>query len=62
MHRRCGRRFANSALVVGLTATIGSVFFRFIPVFAVLNVLVVYQLVSGWRVIGIIYSHHFGGH
>ena len=37
------------ALLVSLSAAVGTLFFRFIPVFAVLTVLVPYQLVSGWR-------------
>ncbi len=49
MHRRWGKVFCGLALVVSLSAAIGTVFFRFIPVFAVLTVLVPYQLVSGWR-------------
>lgn len=48
-HRRLGRLFCYATLVVCGSATIGSIFFRFIPVFAVLTVLVLYQLVSGWR-------------
>lgn len=48
-HRRLGRLFCYATLVVCGSATIGLVFFRFIPVFAVLTVLVLYQLVSGWR-------------
>jgi len=50
-HRAWGRRFGAATLVVGLSAAVGSVFFRFLPLFAVLNVVVIYQLVSGWRVI-----------
>lgn len=48
-HRRWGKVFCGLALVVSLSAAIGTVFFRFIPMFAVLTVLVPYQLVSGWR-------------
>lgn len=48
-HRRWGKVFCGLALVVSLSAAVGTVFFRFIPVFAVLTVLVPYQLVSGWR-------------
>ncbi len=48
-HRRLGRRFAYATLVVCGSATTGLIFFRFIPVFAVLTVLVLYQLVGGWR-------------
>jgi hypothetical protein len=38
-------------LVVCLTAVIGNIVFRFMPLFAVLTVLVSYQLLSGWHVI-----------
>ena len=48
-HRRLGRIFCYSTLMVCFSAAIGTVFFRFIPLFAVLTVLVLYQLVSGWR-------------
>lgn len=48
-HRRWGKVFCGLALVVSVSAAVGTVFFRFIPVFAVLTVLVPYQLVSGWR-------------
>lgn len=48
-HRRWGRRFCYLTLAVCLSAAIGSLFFRFVPLFAVLTVLVTYQLVSGWR-------------
>lgn len=48
-HRRWGKAFCALALIVSLSAAVGTVFFRFIPVFAVLTVLVPYQLVSGWR-------------
>lgn len=50
-HRKWGRTFAYFAVVVCLSATVGVTFFRFLPLFAVLTVLVLYQLVSGWRVI-----------
>jgi uncharacterized membrane protein len=50
-HRKWGRVFAALALVVCATAAIGNLLFRFIPVFAVLTVLVLYQLLSGWHVI-----------
>ncbi len=49
-HRWWGRRFGAVTLVVCASAAIGSAFFRFMPLFAVLNVVVTYQLVSGWRV------------
>lgn len=48
-HRRWGRNFCYFTLLVCLSAAVGTVFFRFIPLFAVLTVLVPYQLVSGWR-------------
>jgi uncharacterized membrane protein len=50
-HRRWGRRFVTLTLVVCATGAIGNIFFRFTPVFAVLTVLVLYQLLSGWHVI-----------
>ncbi len=50
LHRKWGRWFAYAGLVVALSAAIGSVFFRFLPLFAVLNIAVLYELVSGWRV------------
>ncbi len=50
-HRRAGRIFGAFTLLVCATAAIGNVFFRFTPLFAVLAVLVLYQLASGWHVI-----------
>jgi uncharacterized membrane protein len=50
-HRRRGRRFVALTLVVCTTAVIGNLFFRFVPLFAVLTVLVLYQLLSGWHVV-----------
>ncbi|SFC60489.1 hypothetical protein [Massilia yuzhufengensis] len=50
-HRSRGRLFAALTLAVCGTAIIGNVFFRFVPVFAVLTVLVTYQLLSGWHVV-----------
>lgn len=50
-HRRLGRIFCYFTLVVCSTAIIGTLFFRFIPVFAVLSILVPYQLISGWRLV-----------
>jgi hypothetical protein len=50
-HRRRGRVFVLLSFVVCLTAVIGNVVFRFLPLFAVLTVLVSYQLLSGWHVI-----------
>lgn len=48
-HRSRGRFFAICVLVVTATAALGSIFFRFMPLFVVLSVLTTYQLVSGWR-------------
>lgn len=48
-HKRWGRRFCYLCLIVCCSAAIGLIFFRFLPVFAILNLLVFYQLVSGWR-------------
>ncbi len=48
-HRRLGWAFAAMALLVSLTATLGLIAFRFLPVFAVLTVLTTYQLLSGCR-------------
>lgn len=48
-HRYWGRLFGVFALLVCLSAAVGTLFFRFIPVFATLTVLVSYQLMSGWR-------------
>lgn len=49
-HERRGRWFLASALVVTGSATIGLIFFRFMPMFAVLTVLATYVAVGGWRV------------
>lgn len=50
-HRRQGRLFVLLALVVCATGAAGNVFFRFMPLFAVLTVLVTYQVLSGWHVV-----------
>jgi uncharacterized membrane protein len=50
-HRTLGRAFAALALVVCAAAAAGLVLFRFMPLFAVLTVIVSYQLLSGWHVI-----------
>jgi uncharacterized membrane protein len=50
-HRRLGRIFAALTLAVCASAAVGNVAFRFQPLFAVLTVLVTYQLLSGWRVV-----------
>lgn len=51
LHRQRGRIFAWITLVVCATAVIGNAIFRFMPLFAVLTVLVLYQLLSGWHVV-----------
>lgn len=48
-HRRWGRYFCYAGFVVCLSAAAGLAAFRFLPNFAVLTVLVAYQLVGGWR-------------
>jgi len=50
-HRRRGRAFVLLTFVVCLSAAVGNAVFRFLPLFAVLSVLVSYQLLSGWHVI-----------
>jgi uncharacterized membrane protein len=50
-HRSRGRVFVALTCVVCATGAIGNVFFRFMPLFAVLTVLVAYQLASGWHVV-----------
>jgi uncharacterized membrane protein len=50
-HRQLGRVFVVFAGVVCVTAIVGTAFFRFIPLFAVLSLLVPYVLLSGWHVI-----------
>lgn len=50
-HRRRGRLFVAFTCLVCATGVIGNVFFRFIPLFAVLTVLVTYQLASGWHAV-----------
>ena len=49
IHKRLGRWFCYMCLAVCFSALVGLVFFRFLPLFAMLNLLVFYQLVSGWR-------------
>ena len=51
LHRKRGRVFVLLTAVVCLSAAIGNAVFRFMPLFAVLTVLVTYQLLSGWHVI-----------
>ncbi len=48
-HRRLGRIFAWLTLAVCLSAMLGLIVFRFLPLFAVLTLLVLYQLGGGWR-------------
>ena len=48
-HKRFGRWFFYATLVVCMAAALGLFAFRFLPVFAVLTVLVWYQLLGGWR-------------
>ncbi|MDI4634498.1 hypothetical protein J7U46_15670 [Pelomonas sp. V22] len=48
-HRRLGRSFGLLALVVCLTATVGTLLFRPQPLLAVLTATVLYQLIGGWR-------------
>jgi uncharacterized membrane protein len=50
-HRERGRVFVALTLLVCATSVVGNVFFRFIPLLAVLTVVVAYQLLSGWHVI-----------
>jgi uncharacterized membrane protein len=48
-HVRLGRLFSYGTLVVCLSAIAGLVLFRFLPLFAVITILVLYQLGSGWH-------------
>jgi uncharacterized membrane protein len=50
-HRVLGRRFAWLTLAVCTSAAAGTILFRFIPLFAVLTVLVLYQLLGAWRAV-----------
>lgn len=50
-HRKKGRLFAWFSLAVCASAVIGNSVFRFMPLFAVLTVLVLYQLLSGWHAV-----------
>jgi uncharacterized membrane protein len=50
-HRRLGRRFAWLTLGLCASAVTGNLLFRFIPVFAILTVLVLYQFLGGWRAV-----------
>lgn len=51
LHVKLGRIFIGFAAVVCTSALIGTVLFRFIPLFAVLTLLVSYLVLGGWRVI-----------
>ncbi len=51
LHRKLGRVFAYFTLLVCMFAAFGLVLFRFMPLFAVLTVLVTYQLVSAWHTV-----------
>lgn len=50
-HRLRGRLFVWLTLLVCTTAAIGNLLFGYRPIFAVLTVLVLYQLLSGWRAV-----------
>jgi uncharacterized membrane protein len=50
-HRRLGRRFAWLTLAVCLSAVVGNLAFRFIALFAILTVLVLYQFLGAWRAV-----------
>lgn len=50
-HRARGRLFVALTSAVCVSGAIGTVLFRFVPLFAVLTVLVSYQLASGWHVV-----------
>lgn len=51
VHRRQGRLFVLLTLFVCATGAVGNIFFRFVPLFAILTLLVAYQLLSGWHVV-----------
>lgn len=48
-HRQLGRLFCYFTLGVCASAITGLAFFRFMPTFALISLLVLYQLVGGWR-------------
>ena len=50
-HRRLGRRFGVLTLAVCASAITGNLLFRFIPLFAILTVLVLYQFLGAWRAV-----------
>lgn len=51
LHRNLGKVFCYLGLIVCGAAILGLAVFRFLPLFAVITLLVLYQLVGGWRVI-----------
>lgn len=51
LHRKLGKIFCYFVIIVCVAAATGLFLFRFLPIFAVITVLVSYQLLSGWRVI-----------
>lgn len=50
-HRRLGRRFGWLTLAVCASAVVGNLLFRFVPLFAILTVLVLYQFLGAWRAV-----------
>ena len=50
-HRKLGKVFCYLGLVVCSSAALGLIFFRFLPLFTIITLLVSYQLISRWRVI-----------
>lgn len=50
-HRRLGRRFAWLTLAVCATGVVGNLLFRFMPLFAILTLLVLYQFLGAWRAV-----------
>ena len=51
LHVKLGRIFVGFASVVCTSALVGTILFRFIPLFAVLTLLVSYLVLGGWRAI-----------
>jgi uncharacterized membrane protein len=49
LHVKIGRIFIAFAVVVCTSALVGTILFRFIPLFAVLTLLVSYLVLGGWR-------------
>jgi uncharacterized membrane protein len=50
-HRQRGRRFAWLTLAVCATGVIGNLLVRFVPLFAILTLLVLYQFLGAWRAV-----------